>query len=147
MAKALLTDELWKLIKPLLPCAPNKGKGTFGGRPRLDDRKCLTGILFVLKTGIAWEDLPLEMGCGSGMTCWRRLEEWTQAGVWQNVHQLLLNQLEAAGKIDWSRACIDSSSVASPHAKRGKTLARKITVKRQVPIQRIEANSAVNAMS
>ena len=78
MAKPLLPDELWKRIEPLLPPHPPRPKG---GRPPLDDRKALTGILFVLKTGIQWEYLPKEMGCGSGMTCWRRLRDWTQAGV------------------------------------------------------------------
>jgi transposase len=69
MAKALLTDELWNRIEPLLPAHPPRPKG---GRRRLDDRKVLTGILFVLKTGIQWEELPRELGCGSGMTCWQQ---------------------------------------------------------------------------
>ena len=77
MAKLLVTDELWEVIEPLLPEEPPKPKG---GRPRVPDRATLTGILFVLKTGIPWELLPQEMGCGSGMTCWRRLEEWHEAG-------------------------------------------------------------------
>src|SRR5262249_49877765 len=81
------------------------------GRKRLDNRKALTGILFVLKTGIPWEDLPQEMGCGSGMTCWRRLNEWEQAGVWQQLHEVLLIQLQASHQIDWSRAAVDSASV------------------------------------
>ena len=63
------------------------------GRPRVPDRQALTGILFVLKTGIPWEDLPQEMGCGSGMTCWRRLQEWNEAGVWQRLHQVLLGRV------------------------------------------------------
>ena len=67
MPKALVTDELWAVIAPLLPKEPPKPKG---GRPRVDDRAALTGILFVLKTGIPWEMLLKEMGCGSGMTCW-----------------------------------------------------------------------------
>src|SRR6266702_3520056 len=81
------------------------------GRKRLDDRKVLTGILFVLQTGIPWEYLPQEMGCGSGMTCWRRLREWQEAGVWQRLHELLLAKLNEADRIDWSRAAIDSSHV------------------------------------
>jgi transposase len=147
MARPLVSDELWSLVSPLLPPVPQKGKGTLGGRPRLDDRKCLTGILFILKTGIPWEDLPQEMGCGSGMTCWRRLEEWMEAGVWQRLHLLLLNHLQAAHKIDWSRACLDSCSVASPHAKKGKTTPRKITRKRQVLTQQTEGNWVVSATS
>jgi transposase len=83
MAKELVTDELWEVVEPLLPEEPPKPKG---GRPRIDDRAALTGILFVLKSGIPWEMLPQEMGCGSGMTCWRRLKEWNEAGVWERLH-------------------------------------------------------------
>ena len=108
MAKPLLPDELWAIIQPMLPTHAPRPKG---GRPRLDDRKALTGILFVLKTGIGWEDLPAEMGCGSGMTCWRRLRDWQADGTWQRVHAELLRRLDEAGRIDWSRAAIDSSSV------------------------------------
>jgi len=75
------------------------------------DRACLTGIVFVLKSGIPWELLPAEMGCGSGMTCWRRLRDWQAAGVWDALHQRLLTQLNAAGAIDWSRAAVDGSHV------------------------------------
>jgi transposase len=71
----------------------------------------LTGILFILRTGMAWADLPAELGCGSGMSCWRRLRDWTKAGVWPKVHHVLLNRLNAQGKIDWSRAVVDSASV------------------------------------
>jgi transposase len=87
MAKELLPDAFWARIAPLLPPEPPKPKG---GRPRVSDRAALTGILFVLKTGIPWEYLPAEMGCGSGMTCWRRLRDWYQAGVWRRLHQVLL---------------------------------------------------------
>jgi transposase len=109
MAKPLVDDALWAKIAPLLP-PPRPRRFRFPGRKRLDDRKALTGILFVLKTGIPWEYLPQEMGCGSGMTCWRRLEEWQHASVWQRLHRLLLAELRGADKIDWSRAPIDSSS-------------------------------------
>jgi transposase len=108
MAKPLLTDELWELIEPCLPPPRPRPKG---GRKPIDRRRTLTGILFVLKTGIPWEDLPQEMGCGCGMTCWRRLHEWQEAGVWQDVHHVLLNRLREADKIDWSRAVVDSASV------------------------------------
>ena len=108
MAKPLLTDALWKRIEPLLP--PHKPRRhRFPGRKPIDDRKALTGILFVLKTGINWEDLPQEMGCGCGMTCWRRLRDWNQAGVWQRLHETLLAELHEADRIDWARALIDSS--------------------------------------
>jgi transposase len=108
MAKPLLPDELWDIIRPLLP-PPKPRRFDHPGRKPIDDRKALTGILFVLKTGIPWEDLPQEMGCGSGMTCWRRLQYWQQTGVWAKLHQVLLARLQAADKIDWSRAAIDSS--------------------------------------
>lgn len=107
MAQPIVSDELWLLIEPLIPRVPRRRR--YPGRKRLDDRKVLTGILFVLKTGIAWESLPQEMGCGSGMTCWRRLHEWQQQGVWQQLHELLLARLREAERIDWSRAVVDSS--------------------------------------
>ncbi len=108
MAKPLVSDELWERIKPHLPPEPPKPKG---GRPRVPDRASLTGILFVLKTGMPWEYLPQEMGCGSGMTCWRRLRDWQQAGLWQTIWQVLLDELGVAGEIDWSTSAMDSCSV------------------------------------
>ena len=113
MAKPLLPDELWTRIEPLLPRELPKPKG---GRPRLDNRMALTGILFVLKTGCPWEYLPKEMGCGSGMTCWRRLRDWHEAGVWARIHQVLLDELGQGERIDWARASLDSSSI---RAKKG----------------------------
>jgi transposase len=113
MAKELVTDELWETIEPLLPPEPPKPQG---GRPRIDDRAALTGIVFVLKSGIPWEMLPKEMGCGSGMTCWRRLKEWHEAGVWERLHRVLLERLGEADQIDWERASLDSASIP---AKRG----------------------------
>src|SRR5262245_15733 len=109
MARLLVSDELWGLIEPLIPKVPRRFRHP--GRKRIDDRKVLTGILFVLQTGIPWECLPQEMGCGSGMTCWRRLKEWQDAGVWERLHQVLLAKLHEADQIDWSRAAIDSSHV------------------------------------
>jgi transposase len=113
MTKPLVPDDLWAALAPLLPPGRPKPRG---GRPRLPDRAALTGILFVLATGSAWERLPREMGCGSGMTCWRRLRDWQAAGVWARLHRALLDRLQAAGAIDWSRAALDSASVP---AKRG----------------------------
>jgi transposase len=110
MAKQSITDELWAVIKPLLPPEPEKPRG---GRPRVPDRDVLRGILFVLSTGLPWEYLPPEMGCGSGMTCWRRLKEWHEAGVWHKLHRVLLDRLGQADRIDWSRASLDSASVAA----------------------------------
>ena len=108
MARLLVTDELWEILEPLIPREPPKPKG---GRPRVSDRAALTGILFVLRTGIGWEYLPQEMGCGSGMTCWRRLRDWQQAGVWQKLHRVLLAKLRAADRIDWRRAAVDSATI------------------------------------
>ena len=124
MARPLVSDELWELIEPLIPVVPRRHR--FPGRKRIDDRKVLTGILFVLQTGIPWEYLPQEMGCGSGMTCWRRLREWQQAGVWQRLHELLLAKLNEAERIDWSRA--DVLEVAA--------------VENQQPVQALRADSA-----
>jgi transposase len=108
MARTLVSDELWEIVEPLLPPEPPKPQG---GRPRIPDRAALTGIIFVLKSGIPWEMLPQEMGCGSGMTCWRRLRDWQAAGVWQQLHRVLLDRFGAADQIDWERACLDSASV------------------------------------
>ena len=108
MAKPLVSDELWAVAAPLMPAPRPKKKA---GRPRVPDRACLTGIVFVLKTGIQWEYLPQEMGCGSGMTCWRRLRAWQRAGVWQRLHRVLLQRLADAGRIDWSRASADAARV------------------------------------
>ena len=126
MAKLLVSDELWELVEPLIPKVSRRHR--FPGRKRLDDRNVLTGILFVLQTGIPWEYLPQEMGCGSGMTCWRRLREWQEAGVWQRLHELLLAKLNEAERIDWSRAAVDSSQVRSfggaPKPGRARSIAR-----------------------
>jgi transposase len=109
MAKPVLDDDLWNLIEPLIPIRPRRFRSP--GRKPVPSRACLAGILFVLRSGIPWEMLPREMGCGSGMTCWRRLRDWKAAGVWEKLHRLLLNRLHAADQIDWSRALVDSSSV------------------------------------
>jgi transposase len=111
MAQPLVSDELWVLVEPLIPKVQRRHR--YPGRKRIDDRRVLSGILFVLKTGIPWEHLPQELGCGSGMTCWRRLHEWQQAGVWQRLHELLLAKLRAADRIDWSRAVVDSAQLAA----------------------------------
>jgi transposase len=97
------------LIQPLLPRRTRRYRHP--GRRRLDDRCVLNGILFVLTTGIAWQRLPRELGFGSGMTCWRRLRDWQQAGVWQQLHELLLAGLRRAGRLDLSRAVCDSASL------------------------------------
>lgn len=109
MASPLVPDELWEVVEPLIPKVERRYR--YPGRKRVPDRQVLTGILFVLKTGIPWEALPREMGCGSGVTCWRRLREWQERGVWQRLHEALLAKLNAAGEIDWQRAAVDSSHV------------------------------------
>jgi transposase len=109
MASPLVPDELWEVAEPLIPKVERRHR--YPGRKRVPDRQALTGILFVLKTGIPWEALPREMGCGSGVTCWRRLREWQAQGVWQRLHEELLAKLNAAGEIDWQRAAVDSSHV------------------------------------
>lgn len=111
MAKPLLDDALWTVIGPLFP--PDKKQGSQGGRPPGENRVALGVILFVLKSGIAWGDVPPEMGC-SGVTAWRRLSEWQKRGVWNRLHREMLNRLGAHGHIDWSRAVIDGSSIPAP---------------------------------
>lgn len=110
MAAPLLSDALWERVEPLLP-PPRPRRFRHPGRKPLTNRQALTGILFVLKTGLRWNDLPGEMGCGSGSRCRRRLQEWHEAGVWRRLHELLLAELHGAGKIDWSRAAVDGSFV------------------------------------
>ena len=132
MSKELITDELWKIVEPLLPLELPKPKG---GRPRIDERAALTGIVFVLKSGIPSEMLPKEMGCGSGSTCWRRLRDWQEAGVWEKLHRVLLDRLGEGDEIDWERASMDSASVP---AKRG--------AKEPERIRRIRERRARSAM-
>jgi transposase len=114
VAPWVVSDGLWERIEALLPSVERRFR--YPGRKRLGDREALQGILFVLHTGIAWRHLPLELGFGSGSTCYRRLDEWQQAGVWERLHQLLLGELRAAGELEWSRAVADSSHV---QAKKG----------------------------
>src|SRR6187551_2700629 len=132
MAKRIVSDDLWAVVAPLLPPAPPKPKG---GRPRVPDRAALTGIIFVLKTGIQWEWLPLEMGCGSGMTCWRRLRDWHAAGIWRQVWLVLLDELGLADEIDWDKAVLDSCSVRALFGGRSRD-----------PIPRIAAKMARSGM-
>jgi len=113
MSEPLVPDDLWEAIEPLLPKEPPKPKG---GRPRVSDRAALAGIVFALRTGCPWRLLPKELGSGSGTTCWRRLRDWQEAGVWARLHETLLNWLGDEAAIDWSRASVDSLSV---RAKKG----------------------------
>ncbi|WP_155643499.1 IS5 family transposase [Burkholderia cepacia] len=105
----IIDDELWKLIEPLLPVVKPRAKSD-PGRLRMSDRAALNGILFVLKTDIRWNHLPTRLGFGSGATWWRRLDDWQKAGVWERLHELLLDKLRAAGQLNLSYAVVDSSS-------------------------------------
>src|SRR5256886_13797810 len=97
VAPWIVVDALWGRVEPLLPKVERRFR--YPGRRRLDDRAALQGILFVLHTGIAWRHLPLELGFGSGSTCYRRLAEWQQAGVWERLHPLLPAEWPAAGEL------------------------------------------------
>lgn len=132
-SKKEVSAALWARLQPLLPVVTPSPRG---GRPRVDDERALNGILFVLRTGIPWEDLPQELGFGSGMTCWRRLRDWQAAGVWHRLHLLLLAELRGAGRLDFSRASVDGASVPSP---RGACT--------PAPTPRIAASSAASATS
>jgi len=135
MAKPILDDRLWEVVKPLLPL-PKKRRRRYPGRKPIDNRKALGAILFVLKTGLPWEHLPQELGWGSGMTAWRRLHAWQKQGVWKKVHEALLAHLQGADQIDWSRAIIDSSSVRAVHGG-----------KKRAPVRRIVLNLAASITS
>jgi transposase len=125
MGKLLVPDELWERVEPILPKHLPSPKG---GKPRKPDRLCLTGILFVLKTGIPWEDFPQEMGC-CGMTLWNRLSEWMAARVWPTLHRLMLDELRGVDAIDFSRVIVDSSSVRAVHGGKKQAPAPSIAVK------------------
>ena len=135
MGKPILDEGLWELIEPLLPPAKPR-RFRYPGRKPVDHRQVLTGILFVLRTGIPWENLPQEMGCGSGMTCWRHLRHWQQAGVWEKIHRVLLAKLRQADRIDWSRGVVDSASVRA-----------LLGGRKPAPIRRIEGNWAPSTTS
>jgi transposase len=111
MSKPLVDDELWSIIHPMLPEHPPRPTG---GKPPVDDRVCLSGILFVLKTGIAWEDFPCEMGC-CGMTLLNRLRQWQRAGIWHRLHLIMLDRLRGAEQLDFSRVIVDAASVRAMH--------------------------------
>ena len=132
MKRALVSEKLWQELEPLVPKVVPSAKG---GRPRTDDWVAFNGILFVLFTGIPWEGLPRELGWGSGMTCWRRLRQWQEAGVWEKLHHALLNRLREYDQIDWHRASVDAASVASPR-----------WAQKRAPTSRTRENSAASAI-
>ena len=117
MARQPVSKELWQQLQPLIPEFTPSVKG---GAHKLgvSNEAAFNGILYVLQTGIPWEDLPQALGYGSGMTCWRRLRDWSATGVWAQLHQAMLVRQRAHDQIDWSRASIDGSSVPSPRGVR-----------------------------
>src|SRR5262249_28548662 len=108
MARPLVPDELWEVGQPLLP--RHRAKPGERGRPPVEDRACLTGIIFVLPSGIPWEMLPHELGCGSGRTCWRRLRHGQRRGVWNKLLHALRQRVGQEKGIDWEHCCVDSQS-------------------------------------
>ena len=125
MSERLIDDALWRRIEPLLPQPPRR-RWKAMGRPRIPDRAALTGILFVLRSGIPWQMLPKEMGCGSGSTCWRRLVRWQRVGVWRRLHAVLLAELRRRGQLDLARTVVDSASVRALRG--GKKLDRTLPI-------------------
>jgi transposase len=121
----LIDDDLWRLIEPLLPKRRPRNR-RYAGRKPIADRAALTGILFVLRSGIPWNMLPKEMGCGSGSTCWRRLARWQRAGVWKRLHHALLTELRRRGRLDLERALVDSASLRALRG--GKKLDRTLPI-------------------
>lgn len=123
MTRRKISNELWAALEPLIPVFSPSPKG--GRRRAVSDRAALNGIMFVLHTGIPWEDLPQQLGFGSGMTCWRRLRDWQAAGVWEKLHLAMLRRLRKHDQIDWGRASIDGTSVASPRGVRKRARIRQ----------------------
>ena len=109
--KRVLTDEQWQRIAPHLPQHPPSPKG---GRPRADDRKCLEGLLWLLRTGARWQDVPVDLPSGS--TCWRRLQEWAGEGVLQEIQAILLVELDQLGRVDFEELLADATFI---RAKKG----------------------------
>jgi transposase len=111
----LVPDQLWAMVEPLLPVPP---RPPYGGRHRnIPDRNCFAAIVYMARTSTPWRLLPAqELGCGSPATCWRRLTEWANAGVFDQLHLEVLDRLGEQGRLDWSRASVDTMSM---RAKRG----------------------------
>ncbi|VWC72544.1 transposase [Burkholderia lata] len=113
-----MDDQLWARIEALLP-PPKPRRFKYPGRKPVPDREALTGIIYVLKTGIRWGDLPADMGCGSGVSCWRRLRDWQQSGIWEEMQAILMNEIGVDEKIDFSRAAKCTGTVRGPRLKEG----------------------------
>jgi transposase len=131
LADNLVPDELWALVEPLLPVPP---RPPYGGRHRtISDRACFAAIVYMARTSTPWRLLPArELGCGSPATCWRRLTEWADAGVFDALHLRVLDRLGEQDQLDWERASVDSASVC---AKRGGPRGRKSSRSWQAWIQ------------
>lgn len=115
MSSILVSDKLWRRLEPLIPQPRRKNRHVqYAGRKRAEDRRVVNGILFVLRTGIPWRWLPATSDFPSGSTCRRRLRRWHKAGVWQQLFETLLAELQRAGQLDWFRAVVDSASVRAP---------------------------------
>jgi transposase len=114
LVEELVPDQLWQLVVPLLPTPP---RPPYGGRRRtVSDRSCLAAMVFMARTSTPWRLLPArELGCGSPATVWRRLDEWARAGVFDALHLEVLDRLGVAGRLDWSRASVDTMSVRAKH--------------------------------
>jgi transposase len=114
LADDLVPDELWTIVAPLLPAPP---RPPYGGRHRvIPDRNCFAAIVYMARTSTPWRLLPArELGCGSPATCWRRLTEWANAGVFDQLHLQVLDRLGEQGRLDWSRASVDTMSVRAKH--------------------------------
>jgi len=112
MARRKISKELWAELGPLIPLFTPSPKG--GRRGTVDDHAALNGILYVLQTGIPWDDLPQERGFGSGMTCWQRLRDWQAAGVWERLHLAMPRRLREHDQVDWERASLDGNSISRP---------------------------------
>src|SRR5262249_43869879 len=145
MSHALIDDAIWARLEPLLPKRRPK-RGHRHGRSPIPDRAILTGILFVLRSGIPWQMLPRQMGGGSGSTCWRRLVRWQRAGVWRRLHETLLAELRRRGRLDQRWTVIDSGSVRAVRG--GKKLDRTQPIAaRKVPSTTSSLTHAVSRSS
>ena len=116
-----VSDELWDRVAPLLP-EPRPRRFQYPGRLPADDRACLEGIVYVLRSGMPWRTVPRHDGRPCASACYRRFREWSLAGVWDRLHQVLVDELGAHGQVDAQRAVVDSSLIL---AKKGASYSAK----------------------
>jgi transposase len=117
-----LTDERWAKIEPLLPKFKRSRKG---GRKPVENRRTLEGILWVLRSGARWQDLPDEFPSPS--TCWRRLHDWEEQDVWLDIWRAFLSELDEKGQLDWAETFADGSFAP---AKKGATASERPNAER-----------------